>query len=63
MVKTGYTAWKDLNDDNKKAWSEALDGYRSGIPASVIYRWLAEKKGCPLTDSTVRAQLNTDSKK
>ena len=63
MVKTGYTAWKDQNDDNKKAWSEALEGYKSGIPASVIYRWLAEKKGCPLTDSTVRSQLNTDSNK
>ena len=46
-VKTGYTAWKDLNDDNKKAWDEALAGYKSGISASVIYRWLQEEKNCP----------------
>jgi len=61
-VKTGYTAWKDLNSDNKKAWEEALSGYKSGIPASVVYRWLQEEKNCPLTDSTVRNQLINDSK-
>jgi hypothetical protein len=61
-VKTGYTAWKDLNNDNKKAWEEALAGYKSGIPASVVYRWLQEEKNCPLTDSTVRNQLINDSK-
>jgi hypothetical protein len=61
-VKTGYTAWKDLNDDNKKAWDEALAGYKSGISASVIYRWLQEEKNCPLTDSTVRNQLINSSK-
>tara|TARA_Y100000996_G_scaffold44721_1_gene30909 strand:+ start:2643 stop:2864 length:222 start_codon:yes stop_codon:yes gene_type:complete len=61
-VKTGYTAWKDLNNDNQKAWEEALAGYKSGIPASVVYRWLQEEKNCPLTDSTVRNQLISDSK-
>ena len=63
MVKTGYTAWRDQNDDNKKAWSEALDGYKSGLSASVIYRWLVDEKNCPLTESTVRNQLISDSKK
>ena len=54
----------NTNEDNLlKIRKLALEGYKSGIPASVIYRWLAEKKGCPLTDSTVRSQLNTDSKK
>lgn len=62
-VKTGYTAWKDLNDDNKKAWSEALEGYKDGLSASVIYRWLVDEKECPLTESTVRNQLISDSKK
>ena len=61
-VKTGYTALKDLNNDNQKAWEEALAGYKSGIPASVVYRWLQEEKNCPLTDSTVRNQLISDSK-
>tara|TARA_B100000131_G_C17869657_1_gene513656 strand:- start:34 stop:255 length:222 start_codon:yes stop_codon:yes gene_type:complete len=61
-VKTGYTAWKDLNDENRKAWEEALAGYKSGIPASVVYRWLQEEMDCPLTDSTVRNQLISDSK-
>ena len=49
-------------NDNKKAWDEALAGYKSGISASVIYRWLQEEKNCPLTDSTVRNQLINSSK-
>jgi hypothetical protein len=62
-VKTGYTAWKDLNDYNRKAWQEAIDGYKSGLSASVVYRWLVDKKNCPLTESTVRNQLISDAKR
>ncbi len=56
-VKTGYTPWRELNEENKKAWLEAVDGYRSGIPASVIGRWLKQEKNCPLTDATIRKAL------
>lgn len=56
-VKTGYTAWRELNDANKVAWEEAVKGFKNGIPASVIARWLTNEKGCPLTDATIRTQL------
>jgi hypothetical protein len=62
-VKTGYTAWKDKSEENRKAWQEAIDGYTSGLSASVVYRWLVDKKNCPLTESTVRNQLISDSKR
>lgn len=56
-VKTGYTPWREKTDANAKAWAEAVDGYKSGIPASVISRWLNQEKGCPLTDATIRKAL------
>jgi len=56
-VRTGYTPWRELNDDNAKAWEEAVEGYKSGIAASVVSRWLRKDKGCPLTDSTIRKGL------
>jgi hypothetical protein len=56
-VKTGYTAWRELNDANKTAWNEAVKGFKSGIAASVVARWLQNEKGCPLTDATIRTQL------
>jgi hypothetical protein len=56
-VKTGYTAWRELNDENKLAWGEAVKGFKSGIAASVVARWLQNEKQCPLTDATIRTQL------
>jgi|TARA_B100001059_G_scaffold231557_1_gene267579 hypothetical protein len=60
-VRTGYTAWKDKNEANKKAFEEAVKGYKSGLPASMIARWLQKEKGCPLSEHTIREQLKTES--
>ena len=56
-IKTGYTPWREKSPENEKAWAEAVDGYKSGISASVIGRWLKQEKGCPLTDATIRKAL------
>tara|TARA_Y100000004_G_C8865454_1_gene390937 strand:+ start:652 stop:876 length:225 start_codon:yes stop_codon:yes gene_type:complete len=58
-IKTGYTPWREKSPENQKAWAEAVDGYKSGISASVIGRWLKQEKGCPLTDATIRKALIT----
>ena len=34
-IKTGYTPWREKSPENEKAWAEAVDGYKSGISASV----------------------------
>lgn len=56
-IKTGYTPWREKSVENAKAWQEAVDGFKSGIPASVIGRWLKQEKNCPLTDATIRKAL------
>ena len=61
IVKTGYKAWKDKTPVNRKAFDEAVEGFKSGLPASMIARWLQQEKGCPLSEHTIREQLKSES--
>tara|TARA_B100001996_G_C18305294_1_gene456326 strand:+ start:37 stop:264 length:228 start_codon:yes stop_codon:yes gene_type:complete len=56
-IKTGYTAWRDKSPENREAWNEAIEGYKSGLSPSTVARWLKDEKQCPLTDNTIRNQL------
>ena len=56
--RPGYTAWRDKTPENTKAWTEAVDGFKSGLPISVIVKWLKTEHGCPLSYHTIRTQLN-----
>jgi hypothetical protein len=60
-VRTGYVGWKDKTPENRKAFDEAVEGYKSGLSASMIARWLQQEKGCPLSEHTIREQLKTES--
>ena len=53
-----YTAWRDKTPENTKAWTEAVDGFKSGLPISVIVQWLKTEHGCPLSYHTILTQLN-----
>lgn len=59
-TSTGYKPWREKSEENKKAWEEAVNGYKvEGLPISTIVRWLQKHKGCPLSDSTIRGQLKS----
>lgn len=48
--------WKE-QPENKQAWKEALEGYRNGIPASIIAEWLQNEHNCPLMTDSIRKGL------
>ena len=56
-TKSNRVAWRDKNEDNRKAWEEAMQGIDKGYPISTIARWLMKERGCPLSIHTLRHQL------
>jgi len=55
--KSGPIAWRELNESNRAAWTEACKGIKSGIPARTAAKWLIEERNCPLMLDTLRVQL------
>ena len=54
--RAGYQAWRE-KPENVEAWSEALEGFKSGLPVAVIVKWLKTEKDWPLSYHTIRTQL------
>ena len=54
--RAGYEAWRE-KPETVKAWSEALEGYKSGLSVAVIVKWLKTEQNCPLSYHTIRTQL------
>jgi len=55
--QSNRVAWRDKTPENRKVWTEALDGIDKGYPISTIARWLMVEKQCPLSIHTLRHQL------
>lgn len=48
--------WRE-QPENKEIWSEAVEGYKNGIPGVVIAEWLQSEHNCPLLTDSIRKGL------
>ena len=53
----GYTPWRAKSKENEKLWNEAVEGFRAGVTASTIARWLQNEHSCPLSTDHIRHAL------
>lgn len=58
----GYTPWRLKSKDNEKLWNEAVDGFKAGINASTVARWLQNEHKCPLSTDHIRHALKEAAK-
>tara|TARA_Y100000591_G_C21679166_1_gene617158 strand:+ start:136 stop:372 length:237 start_codon:yes stop_codon:yes gene_type:complete len=54
--------WRE-QPENKEIWSEAVEGYKNGIPGVVIAEWLQKEHDCPLLVDSIRKGLRVSLEK